>query len=296
MGNMIMKFVGTGAGEGIPTPFCRCRICENARKVKGREIRLRSCFRVADDLQIDLGPDTLAESLLYDNDLYDLEYLLVTHTHQDHFIIDNLFLKSMISRGSGKKLNVYFTGEAIKLLEGLERAGFDGKENFFQACLEDHIVFHRLEFWKESEIGPYRVTPVQGAHRGHFEENCANYIIVLPNGQKMLYALDTGFYSDTTLDFLKGRELDFFMVDCTFGSLKRGDTPYSHLDMVSVNHLAERLYQQRTLTERTHVFLTHINQEQDYTHEQMTDYYSRFSAPYAIQVAYDGLTVGHLLR
>ena len=32
---MTIRFLGTGAAEGIPAPFCRCTVCENARKVGG---------------------------------------------------------------------------------------------------------------------------------------------------------------------------------------------------------------------------------------------------------------------
>ena len=45
MDKLIMQFLGTGAAEGIPSPFCRCRVCENARKVKGKEILLRKAYK-----------------------------------------------------------------------------------------------------------------------------------------------------------------------------------------------------------------------------------------------------------
>ena len=47
MDEKMMLFLGTGAAEGIPTPFCRCRVCENARKKGGKEVRMRSGFRVS---------------------------------------------------------------------------------------------------------------------------------------------------------------------------------------------------------------------------------------------------------
>ena len=35
---MKIRYLGTGAAEGIPAVFCECSICKNARKVKGKEI------------------------------------------------------------------------------------------------------------------------------------------------------------------------------------------------------------------------------------------------------------------
>ena len=52
-----MKFLGTGAGEGIPNPFCTCRICEYARKHGGKDIRTRSSFMLDRHTIIDMGAD-----------------------------------------------------------------------------------------------------------------------------------------------------------------------------------------------------------------------------------------------
>ena len=94
MDEKMMLFLGTGAAEGIPTPFCRCRVCENARKKGGKEVRMRSGFRVSRELLIDFGPDLFAGCVKTGTDLYDLKYLLITHTHEDHLDIGNLFLNA----------------------------------------------------------------------------------------------------------------------------------------------------------------------------------------------------------
>ena len=33
---MKLKYLGTGASEGIPSLYCRCPVCENARKEGGK--------------------------------------------------------------------------------------------------------------------------------------------------------------------------------------------------------------------------------------------------------------------
>jgi len=80
-----MRFWGTGAGEGIPTPFCRCRVCEYARTNKGKDLRTRSSFRIDDKVMIDIGADFLAQSIMYLEDTFDVSHVLYTHTHHDHF-------------------------------------------------------------------------------------------------------------------------------------------------------------------------------------------------------------------
>ncbi|MFC4598619.1 MBL fold metallo-hydrolase [Cohnella hongkongensis] len=295
MDKLVMQFLGTGAGEGVPTPFCRCAVCENARRKKGKEIRLRSCFRLSEQLLIDFGPDILASCAHLGTDLYEVKHILVTHTHSDHFDISNLFLKPMITRSNGEKLHLYFTGDSARILSAADKMGYDGKEGFFAEHLSRHAVVHTLTFWERTQAGAYGVTPVKGSHRAHFEQNSANYLLELPDGRKLLYALDTGFYSQETLDFLKGHRLNLLIIEATFGSADRGDTPYSHLDARSVNYMLNVLYEQGTLRDGTRVYLSHINQEQNYTHEQMEDLYSRSRTPYPIRVAYDGMVLEEAL-
>lgn len=289
MDELRMQFMGTGAGEGIPTPFCRCRICEHARKTGGKDVRLRSSFRVSDEMMIDFGTDIFAECIRNHTDLFDLKYLLITHTHDDHFSPFNLFLKSLVSRTNGEKVHIYLNGDAYKLIEKYDALGFDDSEHFFTDTMKNDFEFHQLHFWKQERIGDYLVTPVKGEHKGHLEANSANYPIELPDGKKFLYALDTGFYGEETRSFLKDAALDYLIIESTFGSADRGNKPYSHLDLNSVFYLCDVLYQQGTLTDRTQVYLTHINQEQDFIHEEMVAECEKRKTPYKVTVAYDGL-------
>ena len=40
---MKIKFLGTGAAEGIPSTFCNCKICEYARRFKGMKTHNELC-------------------------------------------------------------------------------------------------------------------------------------------------------------------------------------------------------------------------------------------------------------
>ena len=55
---MKIKFLGTAAAEGIPALFCDCRVCQNARRVGGKEIKTRSQAIVDDKILIDFPADT----------------------------------------------------------------------------------------------------------------------------------------------------------------------------------------------------------------------------------------------
>ena len=76
-------FLGTGAAEMYPNPFCGCETCERARR--NHETRLRAAFLLDETMMVDFGPDVCAASQHYGVPLYDVEHVLITHTHEDHF-------------------------------------------------------------------------------------------------------------------------------------------------------------------------------------------------------------------
>ena len=81
---MKIKVLGSGSSEGIPTPFCRCKICQNA---KGKDIRLRSSYWVrvnTTDLLVEASPDLRRQILKNRFDYRNLDYLFLSHRHFDH--------------------------------------------------------------------------------------------------------------------------------------------------------------------------------------------------------------------
>lgn len=293
MDELTLQFLGTGAAEGIPSPFCRCRVCENARQKGGREIRLRSSFRVSKEVLVDFGPDILAACSHLGVDLCDLRHILITHTHEDHLDLGSLTLKTLLYKAGQEKIHVYLNGDAWQFLEAIDKMGFCGREHYFTEELQKGFEFHRLSFFEPCRIGEHTVTPIRGEHPAHFEKNAASYLFDLADGRRLLYALDTGHYERESMDYLRGRALDLLVIECTFGSMDRGDTPYSHLDLRSVLHLCSEFYGQGTLTDRSRVYLTHINQVQSYTHEELEAICAEKSRelPYTITPAYDGMRI-----
>ncbi len=81
---MRVTFLGTGAGEPTPDPWCTCPACAAARALGGRDVRLRSAALINDDLLIDLGPDVPAACARLGIALGRVQAALVTHPHRDH--------------------------------------------------------------------------------------------------------------------------------------------------------------------------------------------------------------------
>jgi len=80
-----IKFLGTGSLEGIPSPICKCSVCESARK-GGRDKRLRSSiyieFNDKTSLIVDCSPDFREQIETFK---IPIENIFITHGHFDHF-------------------------------------------------------------------------------------------------------------------------------------------------------------------------------------------------------------------
>lgn len=283
-----MIFYGTSAAEGIPSPFCSCDVCENARKVGGKEIRTRTMFRIDDEHSIDLGADSYCQALKY-GDLTKLKHVLVTHTHEDHFDFMMFNVRKMARVRPAEPLHYYLTDKAYDMVDFYcsNRPILKGT---MQQLIDDGVVaFHKLEFLQTYKIGQLTVTPLRGSHFGNMGENAANYLIELPDGRKLYYGLDTGAYYDETYDYLKGQKLDILISECTFG-LTTGREPEGHLDAFSCMDTFARLYALEAITDQTQIYLTHINHYTS-THAQLVDWFAKQSTPYPITVTYDGFVV-----
>ena len=89
---MKLKFYGTAAAEGIPAPFCTCKVCEHARAFGGKNIRTRHLSTIDDDIQMDIGPDFFWHTVHNGLDAMRIRHLILTHSHGDH--MDKLWINN----------------------------------------------------------------------------------------------------------------------------------------------------------------------------------------------------------
>ena len=82
---MKLKILGSAASEGWPAIFCECEHCAKARELGGKNLRARASYLVNDKMLVDIGPDTYYHDTRFGYFTKDLEAILITHTHADHF-------------------------------------------------------------------------------------------------------------------------------------------------------------------------------------------------------------------
>ncbi len=283
-----MKFLGTGAGEGTPNPFCTCHVCSAARRDGGREIRTRSSFLLDERTIIDLGADYFAQTIMHRLNLEGLTDVLFTHTHDDHFNYTLIWERIVRLAGGEQPLNLYFTDEAVDFMEKFyyHTPVVTSPERNMKGI---NIV--KLNFGETVKIGPYTVTPFRGHHGTPFEKNSANYLIE-KDGKKLYYAVDSGFYSEETFAALAGQKIDTFIMECTVPNIEKTVMTENswHMDFFLCLKTLDLLYRSGAITEKTEVYFTHISPN-GATYAELCERVASLDLPYHITVAYDGLEI-----
>lgn len=279
-----MKFLGTGAAEGIPNPFCNCRVCQNAREKKGNEIRTRSSFMLNNKVIIDMGADYFAQSVMCGVSFTNIEHILFTHTHDDHFNYTLFWEKFVAENDASLRLKVYMTDEAMGVIEDFYMNSHltDGREEFIK-----NIDFVPLKYGERYHIDSFWITPLKGRHETPYEKNSANFLIE-NNGKTLFYGLDSGYFLPETVSALVGKRLDVIITECTFPAECGISEKNGHMDLPMCLNNLDRLYGCNAIDNHTAVYLSHIGST-GMTHSELQAAAENINRPYKVIVAFDGM-------
>ena len=206
---MKLKIYGTGASAGFPAMWCSCENCQTARKLGGKNLRRRTCSCIDDKILIDLGPDILGMEYTDGLPLYQIHHILLTHSHMDHWHIDDFEHINIPKSGivGPENLEIYLNQRAKDKYDYV---------NSSHKALEETIHFHLLEHMKSFMIEDYKITPIQTIHTR--KEEC--YIYVIEHEEKtLLYAHDSIKFPESTF-VMDNHELEMKMREA--GCLKEG--------------------------------------------------------------------------
>ena len=269
---MEVKLLGTSAAEGWPALFCRCDACAKARRLGGKNIRTRASALIDNSLKIDFSPDTLQQIVKFDIDLQCLSGVLITHAHDDHFAPAELQYRGehFVPTPINQPLPIYGPPEVKERLTQL----YD--------LSKLPLTLITLEPWKTQRAGQYLITPILAQHDRDIA--CYNYIIEGPNGERLLYASDTGWYEKPTWRFLETTRLDGIVVEATKGMQEDGYM--AHLCIPEVVRLRTDLIASGSLRPDAPVVATHLSHLCGLLHEEL----EAIMTPQGIQTGFDGMS------
>lgn len=277
---MKIEILGSAACEGIPAAFCRCAVCKAARERGGKELKTRSQALIDNDMLVDLPADTYEHSLLYGFSLASIRYLLITHSHNDHFYPTELINRArhLVSGDMPERLDVYCSPYiADRLRAEIGWLNTHGGDNLF---------FHAVDPFVPFVCGDKRVTALPADHNGR--EGETPYIYMIERGEKnLLYGTDTASVSEEIWAyFIKcGVRFDTVVLDGT----RAGNTsePGRHMNAADNAAMKDRMLESGLADEKTRFVSTHFSHNGGWTHEDATKHLQA----YGIEAAYDGLQI-----
>lgn len=248
---MKLTYLGTAAAEGWPALFCRCEYCRKALEKGGKNLRTRSQAMVNDDLLLDFPADSFSHMQKNSLDFSAVRYLLITHSHMDHFSPTDLHLRSgsyYAHNLTSDSLTLYGNERVMKLLESerVTRSEEPNDTGISAVCIKAYSPFI---------CGRYRITPLPANHAAG--ENAFVYLI--EDGEKtLLYLHDTGLLCDDVYTYLKEQNVhaDLVSYDCTFVILPSGG---GHMGLDSCPAVRKRLEEIGVSDENTVSVINHFS-------------------------------------
>lgn len=273
---MEITYLGTGASEGIPSLFCRCRVCENARKKKGKEIKTRAGFVIDSDFAVDFSADTFCHAVKNNVDYSGIKYLLFTHSHEDHYYSDDLVARDKYSSMNRTTdiLSVYGNAHIGDMFQSKNKS----------AEVQRNTVFHSLSAYTEYNLGEYTVIPLKSIHMTTEE---SQVFIIQKGGKTYFHGMDTSGLPQEAYDYIKDHciTLNAITLDLTFGLLK--ECYFGHNNFEQFLQMIKKLKAVNALNPKSKIVACHITHFCGSTHREL----ARELKKHGVLLAYDGMKI-----
>lgn len=274
---MKIQFLGTAAAEGVPSVFCECENCKLIKNLGEREYRTRSQVIIDDCLSIDFPPDAYYHSLKFGLDFSKLKYLLVTHSHMDHFYAHDFILRGYkFARLTIPCLEIYGNAEVKKVFEECTARELKNE-------VKPNLKISEIKPYEILEIGKYRVITLPA---NHSKTEQALLFYVESDGKGYLHFYDTAQVDDEVFSFLKdcNAHIDLVCFDCTFvdGS---GGKAARHMGIPDDMLMKQKLIDYGLINNNTKIVISHFSHNSCPTSAKL----KKIEEEYGVTAAFDGL-------
>ena len=279
---MKVLYLGTGAAEGVPALFCNCAYCKKLRAriaagERTKELRTRMQVLIDGELSVDFPPDAFFHAAQAGVDFSALRYLLVTHSHMDHFYAHDFVLHGYkyAHDMAAPQLDIYANEEACAVFAECTRREM-------KAEVASTVRLHRRGAFEEIASGGWKAY----SFPAHHSSKEPLLWLVERDDKRVLHLTDTGRLTEESVAFLRslGKRADLVTLDCTF-LWDESDPSARHMNLKEAAHTVERLTRAGVCDERTVKVITHFSHNSAPSEEAVR----RAEREYGFVAAYDGL-------
>ncbi len=236
---MEVLLLGTGAADGVPNPFCRCRTCTDHR-ARG-EVRTPTSVLVDSRLLIDPAPEAPRQVTRLGRDHADRPAMLVGHAHDDHLDPAVFMHRTWVT---DTPLEVAGPAPVIASVQG------------WLAPDQTAVRLTTVTAGDTFDLAGYRVTALPANHEAFGEALC--YLVEGDDGA-LLYATDTGLLPEAAWHLLSGHRVDLVLLEETFGP--RADKGDRHLNLATFAATVERLQASGAVDGASRVVAVHLSHD-----------------------------------
>lgn len=299
---MLVRFLGTSAGELYPGLWCRCQRCEQARLGDPKDRRQSAALYVesgepgrtadpqtsATGVLIDFPSEIASQATAHHLALSELQYLLVTHSHGDHWFPYLLRWRSQPAQvcHPGELAPREFGAPRFTELPTLHVYGNAAVEAVLRRELGENLPpfaleFHLVQAGETFALGRFRITALPANHDVG-REACLHYVLQ-EDRQTLLYGLDGDTFLPETREALRAFRFDLVILEATYG-LGNGT---NHRNFARLIAEADWFREEKLLTPAGQIVATHFSPHHCPLHQEISDYLR----PHGLDAAWDGLEI-----
>lgn len=266
---MRITILGSAAAEAVPSLWCLCDVCRQARQNGGKDVRRRTCYLIDQDTMVDFGPDVFWQSVAFGIDWAQLKQIVFTHEHCDHCSPMEMGWRRKGFSQHALPLTIYGSPKIRPYCEKMN----PGVEKW------PDTTFKVLENGKTTPAHDLEIYSIPASHSAPDARN----FILTRGGKSLLIAHDTGFWKEDGWQAAEGHEVDAVIFDGTC-ALKFADVADGHMGAAVGVRFRDELLKRGILKKDGLAIVNHFSHNGNSLHADLEAYFT----PHGIEVGYDG--------
>lgn len=277
---MLFTVLGSGGSEGIPVPYCDCRVCKSGDK----RYRTSYLLQIGDkNLLIEISPDFRKQQLKYN---FPIDYLFVSHEHYDHIggfaDLRNIMLIAKIKLKPvklliSKRLHHKLLHQPYIVKEGIRY--------FYNVLVrKKKLIPYVLEYGKKYFFDGFEIEIFKNRH----ENIACDGFLLKAEGKSIVYLADAGILHHKTETLINETKPDLLVANTPYlysakkfkeenPKLARNLRVTNHIGIDTVSHFNVKK-----------ILLSHFSHRSGLTHEEIEEKIKEYKN---ILAAKDGLEI-----